>query len=309
MAATALPQHVAAVRRFNRFYTKQIGLLHEHLLKSPFSLTEARVLYELAHHATTTASELRRELGLDAGYLSRMLRRFQLRGLLDREPSHSDRRQGVLSLTAPGREAFAKLNRDSRHDIGALLRKLAPPEQQRLVAVMHSIEALLGAGPEHGAPYVLRRPQPGDFGWVVQRHGALYAQEYAFDAHFESLVARIVAKFVEHLDPQRERCWIAERHGEPVGCVFLVRASRRIAKLRLFLVAPDVRGSAIGKHMVDELIAFARSAGYRTIRLWTQSTLLAARHIYASAGFRRVAEEPHHSFGQDLVAETWELRL
>src|SRR2546427_347861 len=209
MAATPFPQRVAAVRRFNRFYTKQIGLLHEHLLRSPFSLTEARVLYELAHHATTTATQLGKELGLDAGYLSRMLRRFQVRGLLDRKPSQSDGRQSVLSLTPRGREAFAQLNRDSHHDIGALLRTLPQPEQQRLVAAMHAIEGLLGPGSEHAAPYVLRRPRPGDMGWVIQRHGALYA----------------------------------------------------------------------------------------------------GRHIYEQAGFQLVHEEPHHSFGHDLVGETWDLEL
>ena len=309
MAATALPQHVAAVRRFNRFYTKQIGLLHEHLLKSPFSLTEARVLYELAHHATTTATELGRELGLDAGYLSRMLRRFQLHGLLDREPSNTDRRQGVLSLTPRGREAFAKLNRDSRHDIGALLRKLAPPEQQRLVTVMHSIEALLGAGPEHAAAYVLRRPQPGDMGWVIQRHGALYAQEYGWEADFEALVADIVAKFVRQCDPKQERCWIAELDGENVGSVFCVKESEAVAKLRLLLVEPRARGLGIGKRLVGECVRFAREAGYRRLTLWTNDVLHAARRIYEQTGFRLVHEEPHHSFGHDLVGQTWDLQL
>src|SRR3989442_8625215 len=236
MAATPFPQRVAAVRRFNRFYTKQIGLLHEYLLRSPFSLTEARVLYELAHHATTTATQLGKELGVDAGYVSRMLRRLQVRGLLDRKPSQSEGRQSVLSLMPRGREAFAQLNRDSHHDIGAVLRTLPQPEQQRLVAAMNAIEGLLGPGSEHAAPYVLRRPRPGDMGWVIQRHGALYAREYGWGEEFEALVADIVAKFIGHHDPKRERCWIAELDGEKVGSVFFVNNTDAGAKRWLALV-------------------------------------------------------------------------
>jgi len=309
MAATPFPQRVAAVRRFNRFYTKQIGLLHEHLLRSPFSLTEARVLYELAHHTTTTATELGKELGLDAGYLSRMLRRFQLSGLLDRTRSQSDGRQSVLSLTPRGREAFAQLNRDSHHDIGALLRTLPQPEQQRLVAAMHAIEGLLGPGSEHAAPYVLRRPRPGDMGWVIQRHGALYAREYGWGEEFEALVADIVAKFIGHHDPKRERCWIAELDGENVGSVFCVKKTEAVARLRLLLVEPRARGLGIGKRLVAECVRFARKTGYRKLTLWTNDVLHAARHIYEQAGFQLVHEEPHHSFGHDLVGETWDLEL
>jgi len=309
MAATALPQRLAAVRRFNRFYTKQIGLLHEHLLRSPFSLIEARVLYELAHRATTTATELAGELGLDAGYLSRILRRFRMRGLLDREPSQSDGRQSVLSLTQRGRQAFAQLNRASHHDIGALLRTLAPSEQQRLVAAMHSIEGLLGTGPEHPAPYVLRRHRPGDMGWVIQRHGALYAREYGWGEEFEALVADIVAKFIRHYDRRRERCWIAQLDGENVGSVFCVKKSEAVARLRLLLVEPRARGLGIGKRLVQECVRFARTAGYRTLTLWTNDVLRAARRIYEQTGFRLVYEEPHHSFGHDLVAQTWDLDL
>jgi len=309
MAATALPQRVAAVRRFNRFYTKQIGLLHEHLLRSPFSLTAARVLYELAHHATTAATELGRELGLDAGYLSRMLRRFQILGLLDRKPSQSDGRQSVLSLTPRGRQAFAKLNRDSHHDIGALLRKLAQPEQQRLVAAMHTIEGLLGAGPEHAAPSVLRRHRAGDMGWVIQRHGALYAREYGWGEEFEALVADIVAKFIRHYDPKRERCWIAELDGENVGSVFCVRKTEAVARLRLLLVEPRARGLGIGKRLVEQCVRFARNVGYRKLTLWTNDVLHAARRIYEQTGFRLVHEEPHRSFGHDLVGQTWDLDL
>jgi len=309
MAATALPQRVAAVRRFNRFYTKQIGLLHEHLLKSPFSLTEARVLYELAHHATTTATELAGELGLDAGYLSRMLRRFQTGGLLDRKPSKADARQSLLSLTPRGRQACARLNRDSHDDIGALLRQLAPPEQQRLVAAMASIEALLGAGAEHAAPSALRRPRPGDMGWVIQRHGALYAREYGWGEQFEALVADIVAKFIRHYDRKRERCWIAELDGENVGSVFCVRKSEAVARLRLLLVEPRARGLGIGKRLVEECVHFARKVGYRKLTLWTNDVLHAARRIYEQTGFRLVHQEQHHSFGHDLVGQTWDLDL
>jgi len=309
MAATALPQRVAAVRRFNRFYTKQIGLLHEHLLRSPFSLTEARVLYELAHHATTTATELGRELGLDAGYLSRILRRFQQRGLLDRAPSQADARHSLLSLTPHGRQAFAKLNRDSHQDIGAVLRQLAQPEQQRLVAAMHAIEGLLGPGAEHAAPCVLRRHRAGDMGWVIQRHGALYAREYGWGEEFEALVADIVAKFIRHYDRERERCWIAELDGENVGSVFCVKQSEAIAKLRLLLVEPRARGLGIGKRLVQECVRFARKVGYRKLTLWTNDVLHAARRIYEQTGFRLVHEEPHHSFGHDLVGQTWDLDL
>jgi len=309
MAATPFPQRVAAVRRFNRFYTKQIGLLHEHLLRSPFSLTEARVLYELSHHTTTTATELGKELGLDPGYLSRMLRRFQVRGLLDRKPSQSDGRQSVLSLTPRGREAFAQLNRDSHHDIAALLRTLPQPEQQRLVAAMHTIEGLLGAGPEHVAPYVLRRPRPGDMGWVIQRHGALYAREYGWGEEFEALVADIVAKFIGHHDRKRERCWIAELDGENVGSVFCVKKTEAVARLRLLLVEPRARGLGIGKRLVAECVGFARKVDYRRLTLWTNNVLHAGRRIYEQTGFHLVHEEPHHSFGHDLVGETWDLQL
>jgi DNA-binding MarR family transcriptional regulator/GNAT superfamily N-acetyltransferase len=309
MAATALPQRVAAVRRFNRFYTKQIGLLHEHLLRSPFSLTEARVLYELARHATTTATELGKELGLDAGYLSRMLRRFQQRRLIDRQLSKSDARQSLLSLTRRGRHAFAKLNADSHRDIGALLRQLSEQEQSRLVAAMHAIEGLLGAHPEQAVPYRLRPHRAGDIGWVIQRHGALYAQEYGWDEQFEALVAEIMAKFIRQYDAKRERCWIAELDGENVGSVFCVKESEAVAKLRLLLVEPRARGLGIGKGLVEECVRFARNVGYRKLTLWTNDVLHAARRIYEQTGFRLVHQEQHHSFGHDLVGQTWDLDL
>jgi len=309
MAETDISQSVETVRHFNRFYSKQIGLLHEKLLRSPFSLTEARVIYELAHHETTTATELGNELGLDAGYLSRILRGFKKRGLVDKQPSDTDGRQSLLRLTEKGQEAFATLNARSHNEIEALLNALSAEEQNRLVEAMHTIEGLLGTQSEHKVPYILRPHQPGDMGWVVHRHGVLYAEEYGWDEQFEALVADIVAKFIQNYDPKRERCWIAEKDGENVGSVLLVKKSDTAAKLRLLLVEPKARGLGIGSRLVDECVRFARQVGYRKITLWTNSVLLAARHIYEQAGFHLVREEPHHSFGHDLIGETWELKL
>ena len=309
MAETETERRIAIVRRFNRFYTKQIGLLGEGYLETPFSLTEARVLYELAHRERPSATELARELALDAGYLSRILRGFERRRLLTRTPSKSDGRQSHLALTARGRAAFAPLDLRSREDITAMLARLAPDEQRRLIDAMRTVETVLGAGPERKASYVLRPHQPGDLGWIVHRHGALYAQEYGFDERFEALVAGVVAKFVERYDPRRERCWIAEKDGEVVGSVFLVRRSRAVAQLRLLLVEPKARGLGIGERLVAECVRFARQAGYRQITLWTNSVLRAARRLYQAAGFRRVHREPHRSFGRSLVGETWELTL
>ena len=309
---------VDAVRRFNRLYTRHIGVLQDGYLHSPYNLAEVRVLYELAHRGAATATELARELELDPGYLSRILRKFDAAGFVQRRKSARDGRESHLSLTAQGHAAFAPLEAGAREQIGALLSTLPELQKRRLLRAMAAVETILGSRDAAGVTprepavtpaYVLRSPQPGDFGWVVQRHGALYFEEYGWDTSFEALVAGIVAKFIDHFDPERERCWIAERLGEPVGCVFLVKASRRVAKLRLFLVEPDARGLGIGGHMVDELIAFARAAEYRTIRLWTQSVLLAARRIYARKGFLLIDDEPNHSFGADLVSETWELRL
>jgi DNA-binding MarR family transcriptional regulator/GNAT superfamily N-acetyltransferase len=304
-------RRVEAVRRFNRFYTKQIGVLDEVLLKSPFPVTEARVIYELAHHRSATATELANELGLDAGYLSRILRAFQQRGLVHKTPSEADARQNDLSLSDAGQSEFAKLNAASRNEIGAMLTGLSETEQSQLVEAMHVIEKLLGARAEKKVPYLLRPHQPGDMGWVVYRHGVIYAQEYGWDEQFEALVADIVAKFVQHFDPKRERCWIAERDGENVGSVFLVRHPERdgVAKLRLMLVEATARGMGIGTRLVQECVRFARRVGYRTVTLWTNSVLLAARRIYAREGFSLVESEQHHSFGHDLVGETWELDL
>jgi DNA-binding MarR family transcriptional regulator/GNAT superfamily N-acetyltransferase len=304
-------QRIEAARRFSRFYTRQIGLLSEGLLETPFTLTEARVVYELAHHERATATHLAEELLLDPGYLSRILRSLRKRELVAREPSPQDGRQFLLSLTPEGQEAFAVLNDASRRQIGAMLGELPEVEQDRLVHAMQTIEALLGAEPEHRVPYILRPHQNGDMGWVVQRHALLYNLEYGWDEQFEALVAEIVAKFIQNFDPKRERCWIAEREGENVGSVFLVKHPERegVARLRLLLVEPKARGLGIGRRLVQECTRFARQAGYETITLWTNSVLDAARGIYEQEGYRLMREEPHHSFGHDLVGQTWELTL
>ena len=300
---------IGAVRRFNQFWTRQIGVLQEGYLESPFSLTEVRVLYELANREETTAGEVGEELGLDAGYLSRVLRGFEKQGLIHKRRSGVDGRRKLLRLTKRGRETFAPLEARSRNDIGAMLGSLSVAEQERLVGAMRSIERLLGARPEPEVPYVLRPHWPGDMGWVVHRHGVLYAREYGWDERFEALVAEIVAKFIQQYDPKRERCWIAERDCEIVGSVFLVKQSEETAKLRLLLVEPKARGLGIGSRLVEESVRFARRVGYRKITLWTNDVLQAARRIYEGMGFRLVHEEPHHSFGCALVGQTWELML
>jgi DNA-binding MarR family transcriptional regulator/GNAT superfamily N-acetyltransferase len=300
---------VDAIRGFNRFYTRQIGVLGGHLLDSPFSLSEMRVLYELAHRDAPTATDLRKDLGLDAGYLSRMLQRFQTRGLVARQPSPSDARQSLLRLTTRGRKIFSPLEDRARGDVATMLGRLSATEQREVVTAMDTIQRVLAGSSAEPAPYVLRPHEPGDMGWIVHRHGAIYAKERGYNEEFEALVARIVADFLEKLDPQRERCWIAELKGDIVGCVFLVKKSRTVAKLRLLLVEPSARGLGIGRRLVDECVGFARSAGYRKLTLWTQSDLDAARRLYQQTGFRCVHQEKHHSFGQDLVAETWELSL
>jgi DNA-binding MarR family transcriptional regulator/GNAT superfamily N-acetyltransferase len=309
MAPGALDRRVAAVRRFNRLYTHRIGVLQERAYHSPFSLAAVRVLYELAHRTKPTATELVRELGVDPGYLSRIVRGFEKHRLVTRTRSESDARQSHLALTARGRKVFAPLDARSNEDVAALLHGLPPAGQARLVEAMATVERLLRTPPEPQAPYLIRPPQAGDLGWVVHRHGVLYAQEYGYDEQFEALVADIVAHFVQHLDPKRERCWIAEREGEIVGSVFLVRQSKRVAKLRLLLVEPPARGLGIGRRLLDECVRFARQAGYRKITLWTQSELRAARQLYRAARFRLVKKRRHHSFGRYLVAEIWELAL
>jgi DNA-binding MarR family transcriptional regulator/GNAT superfamily N-acetyltransferase len=308
--ADELAQRSAAVRRFNRFYTRQIGLLQEGLSRSPFSLTEARVIYELAHRAQPTASELAEELGLDPGYLSRILNGFQKRLFVTRQTSQTDGRQSLLQLTPQGQAAFEQLNADTQGEIEALLSRLSPDDQTRLLKSMRSIEELLGAQPERKTPYILLRPpQPGDMGWVVQRHGALYAQEYGWNEQFEALVAEIVAGFIKEYNPKWERCWIAEVDGERAGSIFLVKQAQGVAKLRLLLVEPQARGLGLGSRLVNECIRQARQMGYQKMTLWTNDVLLAARHIYQKAGFQCVEREPYQGFGHDLVSETWEMAL
>jgi DNA-binding MarR family transcriptional regulator/GNAT superfamily N-acetyltransferase len=305
----ASPTHVDAVRGFNRFYTRRIGVLGDHLLDSPYSLTEMRVLYELAHRPATTATELARELGLDAGYLSRILRRFETLKLIGRSPASDDARRSVLRLTADGRKAFAPLDSRARRAISDLLGPLPAPAQRDVVAAMRDIERLLGGPAPRDVPVRLRRHRPGDMGWVVHRHGELYAREWGYNTEFEALVARIVADFLDNQDPSAERCWVAERGGEIVGSVFVVRKTKQVAKLRLLLVEPSARGLGLGKRLVDECIRFARGAGYTKMTLWTQAELTAARHVYQQAGFACVKQVSQHSFGAERTAETWERSL
>lgn len=305
----ASDDQVSAVRAFNRFYTRKLGVLDQQLLKSPFSLSEARVLYELAHSGDISAKAIGIELGLDAGYLSRIVQNFDEAGLIARKPLATDRRQYQLSLTAKGRQAFAKLERTSQDDIAAMLRPLSTDDRKRLTGAMETVERLLDMPRTPAPAAILREPRPGDMGWVVQSHGAFYASEYGFDAGFEALVAEIVAKYMTTYDASRERCWIADIEGRPVGSVFLVKASDDVAKLRLLLLDPAARGQGLGQRLVAECIAFARACGYRRMTLWTQSILTAARKIYQDAGFKLVATEPHRSFGQNLIGETWEREL
>jgi DNA-binding MarR family transcriptional regulator/GNAT superfamily N-acetyltransferase len=309
MASAGIATRIEAVRRFSRFYTRKIGALQDGYLRSPFSLTEARVLYELAHREKTTASELGTELALDAGYLSRILRAFERRGLIEKRPSETDRRQSIVSLTNEGLQSFATLNSRSGNEIAGILSELSPADQNRVVDAMRTIERLLGAPSRPPRSYILRPHQPGDMGWVVHRHGVWYAQEYGWDERFEALVAEIVAQFIQRYDPQRERCWMAEMEGEIVGSVFLVKHSDEVGRLRLLLVEPKARGLGVGTRLVEECIRFARHAGYRNITLWTNSILVAARRIYERAGFQLVREEPHQSFGPQLIGQTWELTL
>jgi len=309
MAGSELARRIDTVRRFNRFYTRRIGVLREDLLGSPYSLAEARLIYELAHRDRPTAAELGRDLALDAGYLSRLLRGLERSGVLTRTRSASDSRRNHLALTGKGRRAFAALNARSNSEVAALLEHLPDPEQRGLVSALETVEKLLGARPAPSAPYLLRTHQPGDMGWIIGRHGALYAQEYGWDETFEALVAEIAARFIRSFDPKRERCWIAERDGRNVGAVCLVRKSATVAQLRLLIVEPDARGLGIGRRLVSECERFARRAGYRKIVLWTNDILDAARHLYEEAGYRLVKAEPHHSFGKDLVGQYWELGL
>jgi DNA-binding MarR family transcriptional regulator/GNAT superfamily N-acetyltransferase len=308
MTTAVSPNHVKALRGFNRFYTSRIGVLDPYL-DSDFSLTEVRVFYELAHRDQPTASELARDLRLDAGYLSRILRRFHTHGWIERVPSPADARQSLLRLTKAGHDVFEPLQQRSREEAAALLAPLAPGAREKLMSALGTVHDLLDPGERKQRTVILRDPQPGDFGWVVEQHGELYAREWGYTVEFEGLVAGIVAKFIEEFDPQWEKCWIAEVDGERAGSVFLVRQSATVAKLRLLILAPQARGLGLGARLTDECIAFARAKGYRKMVLWTQSHLLAARHIYESRGFRMTKAEKNDAFGQHLTSETWELNL
>ena len=308
---------IAAVRRFNRYYTRQIGALRKTFLDSPYSLGEARVLYEIASRVSPTATELARALDLDPGYLSRVLRNFEKRGLIRKTASAKDGRQSHLTLTARGKSSFVPIDTRSQRASAAMLEHLAPADQNRLIVAMTTIETLLegqaqGPAPHQPAPqrqYIMRQPGPGDFGWIVKRHAELYAQEYGWREPFEGLCAQIVADFVNKYDASRERCWIAETGGENAGTVMLVNDGDGVARVRLLLVEPSARGLGIGARLVDETIRFARSAGYRKMTLWTHSVLTAARHIYQSAGFKLMRSEPHQSWGQPVVSEHYDLEL
>lgn len=308
MATPQIADRIGAVRRFNRFYTRQIGLLRDGMVDTRFSLTEARVLYELGQAPESTATAIAAALGLDHGYLSRLLGGFAEAGLITRKPSPEDGRQTLLALSAKGRATFQKLDRGSHNLVGALLETMAEPRQQQMVEAMQTIERCLA--PDAAPPTIVLRPhRAGDMGWVLESHATHYAAEQGWGAGFEALVAGIVAQFLREFDAARERCWIAEMDGARVGSVFLVKGGDEVAKLRLLLVEPQARGLGLGRRLVDECIRFAREARYRRITLWTQSILTDARRIYERAGFRLVREEPHHSFGHDLIGETWELDL
>jgi DNA-binding MarR family transcriptional regulator/GNAT superfamily N-acetyltransferase len=307
-AAKPKSSRVAAVRAFNRFYTRKIGLLQGGILDSPYSLTQVRVLYELAHTPSLSATDLGDLLGLDPGYLSRILRGFEHDGLITRARASTDRRRSVLGLTAKGRKVFSGLESRQSAEVERLLAPITDRAQDDLVSSMRSIAKVLGEVIPN-KKVSLRTHRPGDMGWVMFRHGALYQQEYGWDERFEALVGEIVVNFIRHFDPVRERCWIAEIDGARAGSVFLVKATQKTAKLRLLLVEPAARGHGVGKLLVKECIAFARKAGYRKITLWTNSVLDAARHIYIAEGFQMVKEERHSEFGEGLVGQSWELPL
>jgi DNA-binding MarR family transcriptional regulator/N-acetylglutamate synthase-like GNAT family acetyltransferase len=305
---TKREERVAAIRAFNRFYTRQIGLLEDGIHRSEFSLAEARVIYEAAQDKSTSASAIAKKLDLDQGYLSRMITKLVDQRIVVKQPSPSDRRQYQLKLSSKGRAVFARLNRASDKLIEGMIADLPDADLARMIGAMSAIERVLTARLEHPS-FLLREHRLGDMGWVVARHGELYWQAYRWDMSFEALVAEIVAQFIRNYNPACERCWIAELDGEPVGCVFLVKASEETAKLRLLLVDPKSRGLGLGRRLVEECVRFARQCGYKTVTLWTQSILISARRIYQNAGFRLVSASPHTSFGHELVGETWELSL
>lgn len=302
-------EQIKTIRHFNRFFTRQIGVLREGLLHSPYSLTEARIIFELANRDNLTAANLGRELGLDAGYLSRILNKFARQNLIEKKPSDSDGRQRLINLTAEGQEAFSLLDSRSNDEISEMLDELSESDRMRLVDGMHTIEGILNHGLKYAEPFYLRHHEAGDMGWVIQQHGTLYKQEYNWDESFEALVGQICVDFINNYDPEKERCWIAEMQGERVGSIFCVKKSDEVAKLRLLLVDPKARGWGLGTRLVEECIRFARQAGYQKVTLWTNDILVKARHIYEKKGFQLVEEESHHSFGHDLIGQNWDLVL
>jgi DNA-binding MarR family transcriptional regulator/N-acetylglutamate synthase-like GNAT family acetyltransferase len=305
----AMLEHIESVRAFNRFYTRQIGLLDEGLLQSPFTLTECRVLYELAHRTQPTAVQIGSSLGLDAGYLSRILAKFERRKLVRRTQSKQDVRAVHLHLTAAGRKAFVLIEAAAREQIDRLLKPLDVRDVGALTSAMGVVQRVLGGSGRTKEPYHLRELIPGDVGWVVHRQAVLYTREHGWDHTYEALVAEILSGFVKNFDNARERSWIAERDNQIIGSVFLMRESDDVAKLRLLYVEPTARGLGLGRHLVDECVRFARAKGYRKLTLWTNDCLVSARKIYQAAGFQLVREDPHHSFGKDLVGQTWDLDL
>jgi DNA-binding MarR family transcriptional regulator/GNAT superfamily N-acetyltransferase len=309
MFPTDLDGQVDAVRGFSRFYTRKLGIIEPKLLHSAFTLQEARILYEIAHRPACTATDLARDLGLDAGFLSRTLQTLQRRQIVTRKPSKHDGRVNELSLTAKGRTAQVELERRSREEVGTLLASLDDTERAAIVRAMATIEQTLERPAEKPAAFLLRSHRPGDIGWVISSQAQAYAEEYGWDISYEALVAEICAQFIRNYDAAREHCWIAEANGERLGSVFLVDGGNGIAKLRLLLVEKKARGLGVGRALVEQCIRGAREKGYKEMTLWTQSILVAARGIYQALGFRRVKEEPHHSFGVDLVGETWEMKL
>jgi DNA-binding MarR family transcriptional regulator/GNAT superfamily N-acetyltransferase len=310
MSDISYEQRISIIRNFNRLITRRIGALREGLLHSPYSLTESRIIFEIAQRENLTASDLTKELGLDAGYLSRVLNSLEQKEIIDKVRSEQDARQRILHLTSKGQKAFDLLNQRSHDEIAELLNELAERDQQRLINAMETIEDLLeGKGLKFSEPFFLRQHEPGDMGSIVHKHGVIYAEEYGWDERFEALVSQIVADFINNYKPNKERCWIAEMDGEVVGSIFVVQDNETTAKLRLLLVDPKARGLGLGTNLVEECIRFAKRTGYKKLVLWTNSVLKDARHIYQKTGFKLIAEEKHHSFGHDLIGETWELQL
>lgn len=309
MSNTELAGNVSKIREFNRFYTRKIGVLREELLHSKYSLTESRIIYELAQNKTEKASTLCKKLGLDPGYMSKILQRFEEKKIIKRIDSEEDGRTRIIQLTDQGLKEFELLNKRSNEEIEETLNDLSNEQQKQLLTAMNTIETILNKNLKFSEPFYLRSFESGDMGWVVHRHGVLYREEYGWNEEFEALVAEIVSGFIKNYNPEKERCWIAEMNGEIVGSIFLVKKCEKVGKLRLLLVEPKARGFGLGSKLVEECIRFAKKVGYEKITLWTNSVLLEARHIYKKQGFMLIEEEPYNGFGKDLVGETWDLNL